>query len=172
MHLAFLAAALTAANGDFFTDDYYPITLHKPCPPLGIQPAHGYFWLFWEKRHGRPAPPPPMPPADGKDETPGEARAPRPETSALVVIQAPVDAIITFNGVRMPRTGPREAYRTPNMEPGSSAAYDVAVTVERDGLPTRAARRITVEPGRRTELDFRSLGPGRPLGPGPKRPIP
>ncbi len=132
------------------------------CGIHGNQPAYGYNWQRWGPSPSSTPPAPPMPPADGPKKI--EDDTPRPETTATVVIQAPREAIITVNGVKLQRTAVRESFRTPRLDPDGPSKYDVVVTMERDGLPVREARRITVEPGRRTELDFRRLERKRPLG--------
>ena len=80
---------------------------------------------------------------------------------ATVVVLAARDAVVVVNGKTMPRRAERETYPSPPLEVGRRYDYLVTVTLERDGEPVRQTRRIEVEAGRRTEVDFRSLAMDR-----------
>jgi uncharacterized protein (TIGR03000 family) len=79
-------------------------------------------------------------------------------TPATVVIKAPADVTISFNGQVTTRRSNEESFQTPRLAPGRTYAYQVKAEALRDGKPVTQSKRVTVQGGGRTIVDFTDLG--------------
>jgi uncharacterized protein (TIGR03000 family) len=111
---------------------------------------------------GTYAAPPTMTPAptdgktiEGKDKDGKEVSIRRPAT---VVVKADSDVEIKVNGQATPRKTTEEAYTTPALVPGRLYSYTFVAEVTRDGKKQTETKEVTVRAGRRTVVDFTSLG--------------
>ncbi len=90
---------------------------------------------------------------DGKDGE-GDVRASEPAT---VVVKAPRDVTVTFNGQETTRSSEVESFQTPALAPGRTYAYSVKAEVVRDGKKVSRSKRILVRAGGRSRVDFSDL---------------
>jgi len=80
------------------------------------------------------------------------------QAPARVVIKAPADVRITFNGQATTRRSTEETFLTPDLEPGRTYAYRVTASVVREGKPVTRNERVVVRAGKRSVVDFTDLG--------------
>jgi uncharacterized protein (TIGR03000 family) len=76
---------------------------------------------------------------------------------ATVVISAPRDVTVTFNGQVTNRTSEVESFQTPNLTPGRSYAYQVKAEAVRDGKKVTRSKRVLVRAGGRSRVDFTDM---------------
>jgi uncharacterized protein (TIGR03000 family) len=82
---------------------------------------------------------------------------------ATVVIKAPTDVRITVDGQETPRQGSEESFTTPALEPGSTYSYTIKAEAVRDGRPVTVTRRLKVQAGRESHLEFTEFSSGPEL---------
>ncbi len=75
-----------------------------------------------------------------------------------MVIKAPTDVRIRVDGQDTPRTASEETFTTPELQPGRTYQYVVEAQALRDGKTLTSTKRVTVEAGRQSEVDFNDLG--------------
>jgi uncharacterized protein (TIGR03000 family) len=90
--------------------------------------------------------------ADFRELTTGSAAA-----VAKVTVHVPENAKLYVDGVECPLDSTTRTFETPKIEPGRQYFYTVRAEVVRDGRPQSESRRIFVEAGRQTTVDFRNL---------------
>jgi uncharacterized protein (TIGR03000 family) len=88
----------------------------------------------------------------GGEEEESEARAP-----ASVVIKAPMDVEVRFNGVVVRRKSEEESFQTPAITVGEGYHYTVTAIAVRDGKTVRQERVVSVRAGKKAEVDFREM---------------
>ena len=77
------------------------------------------------------------------------------ETITSVTLFVPEDAVVTLGGVETGATGPMRYFSTNTLEPGDQwKAYQVSVTVERDGEQITRKRYVDVNAGDSVNLRF------------------
>jgi uncharacterized protein (TIGR03000 family) len=84
-----------------------------------------------------------------------EASATQPAT---VVVKADPAVEIKVNGQITARRFAEESYQSPALVPGRSYTYTVVASLTREGKTISQTKEITVQAGRRSEVDFTSLG--------------
>lgn len=77
---------------------------------------------------------------------------------ATVVIKAPLAATVKVNGETTTRRASEESFETPALASGKTFAYNFEATLPKDGKAVTATRRVTVQAGSRTVVDFSELG--------------
>jgi uncharacterized protein (TIGR03000 family) len=80
------------------------------------------------------------------------------DTTATVLIKAPVDVKVTVDGQATTRGAAEEVFSTPTLEPGRTYRYVFKAEGLRDGKPVSLTRSVTVQAGKRSEADFSELG--------------
>jgi len=88
----------------------------------------------------------------GKDE-PDEVSS----TPATVVIKAPLDVTVSFNGRITRRNSEEESFKTPRLAPGRAYAYQVRAETTREGKKLTRNKRVLVRAGRTATVDFMDL---------------
>jgi uncharacterized protein (TIGR03000 family) len=78
--------------------------------------------------------------------------------AAVVLIKAPLDVRISVGGVDTPRSAAEESFSTPALEPGRTYEYVFKAEAVRDGKPVTATKKVAVLAGKRSEVDFTTLG--------------
>jgi uncharacterized protein (TIGR03000 family) len=78
--------------------------------------------------------------------------------AAKVTVRVPEDAKLYVDNVQCPLTSTSRTFETPKLQPGRRYFYTVRAEVERDGQPVSESRRIYVEAGQTTNVDFKDLG--------------
>jgi uncharacterized protein (TIGR03000 family) len=78
---------------------------------------------------------------------------------AKVLVQVPEDAKLYVDGVPCPLDSATRTFETPKIEPGRKYYYTVKAEVVRNGEKLSESRRVFVEAGRQTTVDFRNLAP-------------
>jgi uncharacterized protein (TIGR03000 family) len=73
---------------------------------------------------------------------------------AQVVIKAATDVKVSFNGTATNRKTAEETFKTPDLQPGRTYAYDVVAQVSKDGKTYTTSKKITVRAGERSEVSF------------------
>jgi uncharacterized protein (TIGR03000 family) len=76
---------------------------------------------------------------------------------ARVRVKLPADADLFVDGVRVPLTSEVRSFQTPKLEAGRSYYYTLKADVVRDGRTVSASKRVTVEPGKETTVEFANL---------------
>lgn len=76
---------------------------------------------------------------------------------ARVRVKLPADADLYVDGVQVPLTSDVRSFQTPKLEAGRSYYYTLKADVVRDGRTVSATKRITVEPGKETNVEFANL---------------
>jgi uncharacterized protein (TIGR03000 family) len=76
---------------------------------------------------------------------------------ARVRVKLPADADLFVDGVRVPQTSEVRSFQTPKLEAGRSYYYTLKAEAVRDGRTVSATKRITVEPGKETKVEFADL---------------
>jgi uncharacterized protein (TIGR03000 family) len=92
---------------------------------------------------------------EGEKGDDGQVKAPR--RPATVVVKAAADVRITVNGRETARRSEEETFLTPNLPVGRDYDYLFTATAIRDGKRVTKTTRISVRPGKKTEVDFRDL---------------
>jgi uncharacterized protein (TIGR03000 family) len=89
------------------------------------------------------------------------APAPKKETSidgpAKVIVKAPLDVKVTVNGQETPRTATEAAFRTPTLQAGQLYSYEFRGEVVRNGKPVTQTKRVYVQAGQESRVDFSDL---------------
>jgi uncharacterized protein (TIGR03000 family) len=83
---------------------------------------------------------------------------------ARVTVLLPSEAVLTFEGVRMPQTGSFREFVTPALATGRDYTYHVRATWTENGEDVTREQTIRVRPGERTDVDFMNppnAAPGR-----------
>jgi uncharacterized protein (TIGR03000 family) len=76
---------------------------------------------------------------------------------AFLEIQVPADAEIWLDGYKATQVGTVRKFSTPALKPGVPFAYDVRVRWTENGSPVEETRKVVVQAGERTRVEF----PGR-----------
>jgi uncharacterized protein (TIGR03000 family) len=91
------------------------------------------------------------------------AAAPAPKAAgfngATVVIKAPTDVRILVDGQLTPRSAAEETFTTPALDPGRTYQYVFKAEAVRDGKTVALTKRVEVQAGRQSEVDFRDQIP-------------
>jgi uncharacterized protein (TIGR03000 family) len=80
-----------------------------------------------------------------------------PAAVAKVTVYISDDAKLYVDGVLCPLDSATRSFETPKLEPGRQYFYTVKAEAVRDGRPQSESRRIFVEAGKQTTVDFRNL---------------
>jgi len=89
------------------------------------------------------------------------------QNTALVEVQVPADAELTFDGMKTSQTGPMRTFVTPTLEPGKTFTYEARATwKDNNGAPVTRTRQVRVEAGKRIQVNFMDAteGTSRPEG--------
>lgn len=86
------------------------------------------------------------------------AMAPAGGEAAVVVVKADPNVTIKVNGQIAPRKGNEDTYQSPALTAGRNYTYTVVAEFVRDGKTLTETKEISVQAGRRTEVDFSTLG--------------
>jgi uncharacterized protein (TIGR03000 family) len=78
---------------------------------------------------------------------------------AKVTVRVPEDAKLYVDGVLCPLTSTSRTFETPKLEPGRRYYYTVKAEVVRDGQAQAESRRVYVEAGKSTTVEFKDLSP-------------
>ncbi len=81
-----------------------------------------------------------------------QSPAPTGPTPATFVVNLPADASLTVDDNPTRSTSARRIFTSPPLEPGRTYAYQLKATITRDGQTFTASQRVTVQPGRETEV--------------------
>jgi uncharacterized protein (TIGR03000 family) len=81
--------------------------------------------------------------------------------AATVLIKAPTDVRIMVDGQETTRNAAEEAFTTPALEPGRTYQYVFKAEAVRDGRTVTLSKRVTVQAGRQSEVDFNDLAGDR-----------
>jgi uncharacterized protein (TIGR03000 family) len=76
---------------------------------------------------------------------------------ARVRVKLPADAELFVDGVRVPLTSEVRSFQTPKLEAGRSYFYMLKADVVRNGRTVSSSKRVTVEPGKETNVEFANL---------------
>jgi uncharacterized protein (TIGR03000 family) len=96
-------------------------------------------------------------PADTMQKVPaGKTEAPV-DRAATVVVKAPMDVQIRVNGQLAQRTKAEQAFSTPVLQAGYMYSYDFSAEAVRDGKSVKLARRVSVQAGQTTQVDFSEM---------------
>jgi uncharacterized protein (TIGR03000 family) len=97
---------------------------------------------------------------NGKKET-GKLHDPQKEEEqslrqgkSIVVVKAPRDAKIWFDGRLMKRTGVEQKFVTPKLRRGQTYSYEVEATAVRKGKSVTKTEKVLVKAGKRVRLDL------------------
>ena len=77
-------------------------------------------------------------------------------STALINLWVPADAVISFEGRGTTQTGDFRQFISPALAPGQDFTYDIEVKWNRDGTEVARTRRITVHAGDIINLSFNS----------------
>jgi uncharacterized protein (TIGR03000 family) len=91
-----------------------------------------------------------------KDKGKGKGKEGEGDEGASVILRAPAEAKITFNGVEIGRRGTEDTFNTPPLVRGRAYTYEVTAQMG-DNEPV--TRTVSVRAGQRTVVDFSDLGP-------------
>jgi len=84
------------------------------------------------------------------------AQSQQSTTSATVVVLLPrPDAMVWFNGAATTQQGVERSFATPALDTGSSYSYTVRARWTENGQTVERERRVSVQPGQSTIVDFR-----------------
>lgn len=99
----------------------------------------------------------------GKSEKSGDAGKDKSKVSApttgRVTVRLPADAKLTVDGVVCPLTSATRTFDTPPLEPGRQYYYMLTAEVTRDGKVQSDTKRVIVEAGQESSVDFGDLKP-------------
>ena len=90
----------------------------------------------------------------GKPGSKEEVSTPAP---AHVVVKLPDDARLMIDDTACPLTSARREFNTPDLNPGQAYYYTLKAEVVRDGRTKADSRRVVVEAGRTTQVEFKDL---------------
>ena len=76
------------------------------------------------------------------------------DTTSIVQVEVPADAMLWFDGVPTKQTGALRTFHTPPLERGHNYHYDVKARWENNGKPVERTRRVEVYAGGRVTVDF------------------
>jgi uncharacterized protein (TIGR03000 family) len=96
----------------------------------------------------------------GKDkpmEKLGEPTKEKPANAATVLVKAPMDVRVKFNGQLANRTTEEQTFVTPALEPGQNYSYQVTAEAERDGKPVTRTKKVMVKANEQARVDFSDL---------------
>jgi uncharacterized protein (TIGR03000 family) len=82
-----------------------------------------------------------------------------PNEVAKVIVQLPEDGKLYVDGVYCPLDSTTRTFSTPRLDPGRQYYYTLKAEVMREGQKQTESRRVFVEAGRQTSVDFRNLAP-------------
>lgn len=77
---------------------------------------------------------------------------------ATVLVKAADGVKITVNGQATPRSSTEETFQTPGLESGRTYSYTFVAESTRDGKTISETRKVTVQAGRQSVVDFSTLG--------------
>jgi uncharacterized protein (TIGR03000 family) len=98
--------------------------------------------------------------------TGGAAGRPAPsDNRARIWLAVPADAQVWFDGEPTKQTGELRQFVSPPLAPGRSYTYAVRVRWTKDGKPVEEERRIRVQAGASSRLDFTPSAGGNDAGP-------
>jgi uncharacterized protein (TIGR03000 family) len=140
------------------TGPFAPAPTFDPAAPFvpgAVQPIRPGF-------DGVPlAPNTPAPPAVIEDRNafrgPPPGPAPSGPNRATVVVKLPADARLYAEGRLLQLTSAERTFVTPELPPGRAYAYTFKVEYDRDGETVSQARKVTVQPGKATAVEFADL---------------
>jgi uncharacterized protein (TIGR03000 family) len=85
----------------------------------------------------------------------GDTTAKTNGSTASVELMVPTaNAEVWFDGVKMPQTGTKRQFKTPDLTPGKFYTYEVRVRWSEGGEPIEQTRTVTVQSGRQAILAF------------------
>ena len=122
-------------------------------PPVPYYPMRDYHPSYY------PQTAPPQEEYPTEPMLPGNYEPPAPDNMAVITARVPRDAELTFDGVRMPATGPLRQFKTPPLKPGGDYAYTVEARWQENGHEVTQSRRLPVSAGANVRLVF-PLPPG------------
>ncbi len=96
--------------------------------------------------------------AGGSVEQP-PAFVPASSSVGVVALRLPADAEVWFDGTRINLEGTERKLTTPPLEPGQSYYYHVRARWTENGRPVEQTRKVNVQAGDRTVVDFLSPAP-------------
>jgi uncharacterized protein (TIGR03000 family) len=76
---------------------------------------------------------------------------------AKVTVRLPDDAKLFIDGVLCPLTSSVRTFETPKLDPGRQYFYNVKAEVVRDGREASESRRVVVEAGKETTVEFPNI---------------
>jgi uncharacterized protein (TIGR03000 family) len=79
--------------------------------------------------------------------------------TARVTVRLPEDARLYVDGVSCPLTSATRSFSTPPLEPGKKYQYTLKAELLRDGETYADSKRITVQAGKESTVDFGDLVP-------------
>lgn len=98
-------------------------------------------------------------PEANEEDTGDEVSANRPAT---VVVRAPLDVKVRFNGQMTRRTAVEQRFRTPALERGKKYSYEIEATATRNGQKYNRTARVIVQAGKIARLDLTRLNAAKP----------
>lgn len=101
--------------------------------------------------------PAPVAPVAPKEKLPPPGKQASAGQVATVIIAAPADVQITFNGEKVALKGTEQAFITPELEADATYSYLVEARTVRDGQPVTRSRKLTVTARRQVRVDFSEL---------------
>ena len=143
----------TAAAAPATEQTSEPTPAQEPGPEPADAPASTFepgieTPTFLEDRF--PATPPATPPAAVPDGT----SLPLRETSGMLVVHVPYDALVTINGLKTSAKGSRRKFVSHGLKPGYSYKYEVRAQVIRDGRPVEEVHTVLLTAGDREAVAF------------------
>jgi uncharacterized protein (TIGR03000 family) len=78
---------------------------------------------------------------------------------ARLTVRVPDDARLFVDGVQCPLTSATRTFETPKLEAGRQYFYTVKAEVTREGRALRESRRVLVEAGKETTVEFANFAP-------------
>jgi uncharacterized protein (TIGR03000 family) len=73
---------------------------------------------------------------------------------ALIDVQVPADAQITFDGESTSQTGTERLFRSPPLPPGQDFSYEVKARWTENGKDIERTRKVRVRAGERMSVNF------------------
>jgi uncharacterized protein (TIGR03000 family) len=73
------------------------------------------------------------------------------------MIKAPTDVRVSVDGQDTQRSGSEEVFTTPQLQPGRTYQYVFQAEATREGKKLTSTKRVTVQAGRQSEVDFSDL---------------
>jgi uncharacterized protein (TIGR03000 family) len=95
---------------------------------------------------------------------------PAPDNMAVITARVPNGAELTFDGVKMPATGPLRQFKTPPLKPGQQYAYTVEARWQENGHEVTQSQHLPVSAGANVRLAFPLATAGGVQGPASPRP--